>query len=391
MLPFNGAWEGALQMPALSGGGYVKYIINCKATGSSPQTVVTMSSDEWDYYNMQVNSKMDGDHLVLWWNDDANRMTLDLALRDDGRLDCTCSQYGDSSSGILEKTSDTPVIGISASDQKMNAKWVGILSQNNDFNRADSVPAEFTYNYSSPSLAELKDKYGLGAVAGDGSTQERALNLMKWLCAGISHISNDSSNYKNSIDMLDYAYNQNKGLNCKNLSITLSEMCLSVGIQARALWLYPQTYAGDNHVVVMVWLPETGRWIMIDPSFDSYLSDNDGNILSPGEVRDNLAAGVEMKLNPAAEIDYMGYCNYLAKDMFYFTCVQDTKFGTFEGNAAWAYLAPNGFDLPEWLVRQLEYLNTGDSALTPDQLTQREKDIREASYLYATPDSFWGK
>ena len=72
----------------------------------------------------------------------------------------------------------------------------------------------------------------------------------------------------------------------------------------------------DNHVAVMVWIPEKNKWIMLDPSFNAYLSDSEGNILSPVELREKLASGETINLNSDAKIGSNWYLNYLAKDMF---------------------------------------------------------------------------
>jgi hypothetical protein len=61
----------------------------------------------------------------------------------------------------------------------------------------------------------------------------------------------------------------------------------------------------DNHVVVMAWIPEDGKWILLDPSFNAYLADSEGHVLSPAEIREKIAAGETMKLNRDANMEYI--------------------------------------------------------------------------------------
>ena len=388
---FNGTWEGMLSEPVL---GYRQFTLDCfESSGRISTTLISLVGDTFNYQYNSTNNSLNGNTLKVWWNDDAHRAEIDFTLSNDSQMEGTFSQYGQSATISFTKTPDTPTSGTYHIEKQTNL--MELLKANSDFSNTDATDVEFTYDYSDSRLTELKNKYDLETVAGDGDTQSKAIKLMDWLSAGISHTGNGNTVELNALSMLGYAYNQNKGLTCKYLSITLSEMYLSVGIQARALWLFPQKYEGDNHVVVMVWIPENEKWIMLDPSFDCYFSDADGNILSPIEIRDKIAAEEDMTLNSNAKDDYIDYYNYLAKDMFYFKCAQNTAFGAFE-NAdqppQMVYLCPNGLDLKDWTIQENAYWNSvADDPLTADQLAEQEDSIRNAVYTYATADSFWAK
>ena len=142
-------------------------------------------------------------------------------------------------------------------------------------------------------------------------------------------------------------------------------------------------------------VPENEKWIMLDPSWDCYFSGETGEILSPVEIRNKIAAGEDMVLNQNAKIEYINYYNYIAKDIFYFECARETMFGTFiksEQPPDIVYLCPKDYNLTDNIVQRAFYWNTAyDNPLMAEQASLREAEIRNAEYTFATFDSFWGE
>ena len=252
--------------------------------------------------------------------------------------------------------------------------YAALLDAEGGFDREGSVAVTFIYDYDDPSLAQLREKYGLAAVAGEGDTQERAINLLHWLCAHSRHSNSFSIKEQDALRLLEYVYDTGKGLNCKFLSVILSEVCLSMKIQARVLWLMPRSSRDTEcHAVVIARIPERGKWIFLDPTHDAYFSDAQGGVLSPVEIRGSLARGGEMTLNPGARAnEYLDwYLNYLAKDMFYFESIQDTRFGMLSNKNVSIFLCPAQFDLAACLAKR----NHGRN--------------KQKEYIFASPESFW--
>jgi len=281
------------------------------------------------------------------------------------------------------------------SEKKRQEPLVALLREHSDFNRNDASDIEFTYDYDHPKLTELKDKYDLENVAGAGDTQSKVLNLLNWLGNGTHHNGMSSPAENNALALLEYSYNQGvrKGINCRSLSITLSEMYLSVGIQARALWLFPHNPKDmDNHVVVMAYIPEKEKWIMVDPSWNVYFLDEEGEILSPLEVRERMVSGGTLRTNRDAKNEEMGYITYMAKDMFFFLSVKDTYYGGFDEDRTVVYLCPQGFDPTEWQVENMYFRSSLFARQTKkDELAEKENAIRRQQHVFATPESFWRK
>jgi len=279
------------------------------------------------------------------------------------------------------------------SDKKRQETLTALLSEYNDFHRDDTSDVEFTYNYDHPKLAELKNKYDLGTVAGTGDTQSKVVNLLAWLGRGTHHNGRYGHAESNALALLEYSYGQGarKGINCRSLSIVLSEMCLSVGIQARALWLMPYNPKDiDNHVVVMAYIPEKEKWIMVDPSWNVYFMDEEDEILSPMEVRERMVNGKVLRINKDAKRGEMGYITYMAKDMFYFLSIKDTYYGAFDSDRTSVYLCPKNFDLTEWQVENMYFRSSLFDRLTKqDELAEKENAIRQRQPIFAAPESFW--
>jgi hypothetical protein len=254
--------------------------------------------------------------------------------------------------------------------------YAALLGADGGFDREDSVAVTFTYDYADPSLAQLREKYGLAAVAGEGDTQGRAIRLLHWLCARSRHSNEFSVDKQDSLSLLDYVIGTGGGLNCKYLSVLLSEICLCVGIKARILWLMPRDPKDrDCHAVVMACAPERRKWIFLDPTSNAYFSDAEGGVLSPMELREALAQGRELALNPESKANYDWYRDYLAKDMFYFESLKDTGFGALDHACVSVQLCPAAFDLAAWWANKLK--------------EKKNSWYKPKEFIFATPESFW--
>lgn len=104
------------------------------------------------------------------------------------------------------------------------------------------------------------------------------------------------SDYDNHIDMnaislLEFSLDQKShGINCWAKSQILNEMCLSLGIFSRKVWIMPNSiYDNDCHVVNEIWDTKLNKWIMLDITNNFYWVDENGMPLSILEIRDKVA------------------------------------------------------------------------------------------------------
>jgi hypothetical protein len=219
----------------------------------------------------------------------------------------------------------------------------------------EKVPP-FSYLHDSKYLSTLRAKYELDKVAGEGSQLSRILNLLAWLHKNTTHNGQISKPLEiNSISLLGFSYGKGKefGINCRMLATVLAEVYLALSCKSRIVSLHSITpFDGDNHVVTIVWLDEAKKWIFVDPSFNAYFSDEDGNLLSPWELRSCFAEEKPVKCNDEAiygdnpEKAHENLFRYMSKNLFYMYSPQINGFGSEEmKDQRWIFLSPIGYDI----------------------------------------------
>ncbi len=166
----------------------------------------------------------------------------------------------------------------------------GILKNNLEFHGGTDY--EFQYDFSHENYETLKSKYDLENTAKDGTEFERALRLMNEYAPRLTH----KSDYKNTIsqsalELLEYSLNdKNHGINCRAKAQILNEMCLSLGIYSRKVWIMPYSnYDTDCHVVNEVWDSSLNKWVMLDITNNIYWLDENKTPLSVLEIRNKTA------------------------------------------------------------------------------------------------------
>ncbi|MDE6868853.1 MAG: transglutaminase-like domain-containing protein [Clostridia bacterium] len=166
----------------------------------------------------------------------------------------------------------------------------GILKNNLEFH--DGTDYELIYNFSHENYETLKSKYGIDKTAGNGTEFEKALRLMDEYAPRLTHKSNYDNHIPiNALDLLEYSLdNKNQGINCRSKAQILNEMCLSLGIYSRKVWIMPYSgYDGDCHVVNEVWDGSLNKWIMLDITNNTYWVDENNSPLSVLEIREKAA------------------------------------------------------------------------------------------------------
>jgi len=245
-----------------------------------------------------------------------------------------------------------------------------MLKMMSNFNRETNYIPNFIYDHAHPKLKELNDIYNLTQIAGKEGELSQAINLLKWLSGNTFHNGDfDNRIPFNALDLLNYTFKQpiEKGVNCRALAKILTECCLSIGLKARTIYIMPfNPYDEDNHVVTIVFVHDLNKWIMLDPSYNAYMMDENDTILSPWEARQILANQGYIKLNKEYNYngDYTGeksgetreyYLEYMAKDLFWYFCAEKSTFGLESDGAEALSVAPLGYDRKKYFVSNIEY------------------------------------
>lgn len=189
---------------------------------------------------------------------------------------------------------------------------------------------DLTVRYAAPSdslLTRTREYFNLDSIAGNGDDISRIKNLLYWVHDLVRH--DGGSGWPdcpfNLIDLYNVCRDEGRGLNCRFMAIMLTEALLAEGIPARYLTCQSKEYDTDNdcHVIAVAWSESLGKWVWVDPTFAAYVTDENGLMLHPGEVRYRLQNDLPLVLNedanwnheqPQSKEHYLE--EYMAKNLY---------------------------------------------------------------------------
>ena len=257
-----------------------------------------------------------------------------------------------------------------------------ILQSTNGYQKEnnDSLP-KFNYQPANHyNLREVRNFFNLDSIAGNGDEISKILNILKWTHDNIRH---DGENWAlaefDAIDLYNYHRSTGKGINCRHLSIALNEMYLSMGIPSRYVTCMPKNPNDpDCHVINSVWSSQLQKWIWVDPTFNAYVKDENGNLLSIAEVRERLISNKPLFLNEDAnrnnetkQTKEVYLESYMAKNLYWIQCVDYSRFN------------------PESRYRSID--NKYISLLPLGFEIDLPRGIINPKYVTHDPDYFWQK
>lgn len=272
-----------------------------------------------------------------------------------------------------------------------NYDYMYVLKNAGKYNTAENreLPV-FTYQSSdNPNLVALRKGYNLDSIAGEGNDVSKILNMLHWIHNLVPHDGNHPNpEIKNAMSMIALCKKEKRGLNCRGLSTVLNECYLSMGFKSRFVTCLPKDSLGidpDCHVIVTVYVPSLKKWIWVDPTFDAYVMNEKGELLSIEEVRQRIIDGRPLILNPDANWNrkssqtkehYLYY--YMAKNLYMLECSANSEYNTetMQEGKTYTYID----------LLPLEYFNQ-----TPykKESTDDVHKIKRVIYKTNDPDKFW--
>ncbi len=261
----------------------------------------------------------------------------------------------------------------------LGMQWGGLLKKHPDFSGQRPAYAHDVYfTYAAPAdenLSRLRETYGLESIAGSGSEPERLINLMRWVHKLAGHANEPRIPKElNAFNLIHLAKDENVQMNCYMKTVVLNEVYLSMGWQSRQTHLLPYAKEEEeSHIVTSVYAPTLGRWILMDPDFGTYLTDEKGNILGVREVRKRLLSGQPLVVNdvdPAGRLatawddasNFIGgvdYLWFLTEFVFKIRCPQRSLFDqATQTERVYFELIPDGYR-EELLLREPELTKSG--------------------------------
>ena len=248
--------------------------------------------------------------------------------------------------------------------------FIYLLRQTEKYQSADTTGLpRFTYEpASTDNLKKVRDFFNLDSIAGQGDEISKIKNLLKWVQTNIRH---DGSNHapqvaRNSIDIYSYHKSTGVGVNCRLLAITLNELYLAMGFKSRFVTGMSKDES-DAHVINSVYSNTLDKWLWMDPTFNAYWKDENDNLLCIEEVRERVIEDRPLILNDDANWNNQNkqtketYLDgFMAKYLYWFTRVADSRFNPERSNENQTYIAlcPVGFEPSQ---SNVEYVITNDA------------------------------
>lgn len=198
--------------------------------------------------------------------------------------------------------------------------------------KADTADVEINYVPDIQRSEEIMDYFCLDTLYDAcASTWEKTLAIGKFVSTNIPHDNQkEYPEYVNAIGLWEYTKTIAPAFNCRLHSILTYELLTAAGIKARYITCLPyDRNDNDCHVVNEVWLPEKGKWVMIDTDMKRYVTDRNENLLSLAEIREHFVNDKKVVVyhnfdNPSSRISY--YHAYMAKNTYWFCCWGDLGF-----------------------------------------------------------------
>jgi len=207
--------------------------------------------------------------------------------------------------------------------------WEKILNEYKTYKAIESKFTPFIYvDEDWENLPQLREKYKLGSIAGSGDEVSKIINLMKWVHKTINYDGNSGEPVdRHANALIELSQNEKKGLNCWMLSTVLNEVYLAMGFRSRIVSCYPKgdpSITHEWHVIVEVFSTMLNKWLWMDPTLETYVKDNKGNLLSIAEVRERLINGLSVFAAPEINVNGepvedggAGYLyDYMTKNLF---------------------------------------------------------------------------
>jgi len=226
-------------------------------------------------------------------------------------------------------------------------QWAGLLKAHPSFSsKPAAYDVEVVFSYAAPTdenLTKLRLAYDLDTVAGRGVETERLVNLLRWVYRLTGHANEpEIPKERNALNLIPLARDRHMLMNCALKTVILNEVYLAMGFESRQTHLWPaEKEDEESHYITSVYSRTLGRWILMDPDFGVYVTDEHGAILGVAEIRSRLIAGRPLTVRPVVPspsflarvrssvqdfVDGTSYLWYLQKNLFKIECPQNSMF-----------------------------------------------------------------
>ncbi len=257
---------------------------------------------------------------------------------------------------ILLLLDGNTTISIYPSTKGRFSEFVEQLRKSGSFGK-DTATLEMKIIQDTVRAKEIREYFQLDKLYdADSDTWTKALAIGKFVASNVPHDNQQiEPEHRNAIDLWEYTKNVAPAFNCRLHSILTFELMLAAGLDARYVTCRPEDrYDNDCHVVNEVWLPELGKWAMVDTDMGGhFFSGEDGVPLSLKEIRDHYISGEKIIPYPQFRKDgkkKRDHLAYMAKNTYWFECWETLSYYQEDAEnrvreaGRYIKLVPSGFD-----------------------------------------------
>jgi len=177
--------------------------------------------------------------------------------------------------------------------------YIGKLNEYPDF-AADSEDMLFELCGKTEAFAKLAQDFNVSSIAVGPSDFEKTMALMAYVHQELFCVGNHISPPDNTYDIMKAR--KTGALFCNYHATVLSELLLSIGIQAVKIACTPKDFDGDRHVAVLAHMKDLQKWIFFDPTFHTCFFDDQNHPLGIFEIREQYKKAKNIMFKPI-EID----------------------------------------------------------------------------------------
>lgn len=316
---------------------------------------VKVSFTEYGNLNCVPNCiYLDKDNLCFEFNDEYYRVVYHLYF-EDNKIKGYYTQFGNRFDIEYIKVSDVP------EDGKFLYRPPHLYVPKSDKTRLEVLKDYSKYDSRCASLPQgefilgglvppILEKYNYNSYINmyESNSDDLVFSIFNFVCDNFKH--NGLIPLKNNVTiqgLIEFCENNDGMANCRGLAILLSSLLRLNKIKARHITCMPyEEPFQDCHVVVDCELP-SGKRIMLDPSFRTYLLDENNEYISLKQLREKLINEENIYFNKDAsynggKIDKVYYINYMTKNTFRFNRCNVFK---------------EGYDKNDIQLIPLEYIN----------------------------------
>jgi len=245
----------------------------------------------------------------------------------------------------------------------LGRQWAALLRKHPGFSAKPlPYPIDAVFHYADRGDEDLKKlcaMYDLETVAGRGPEIDRIVNLMTWVFRLTGHANEpEIPKELDAFHLIRLARVEHKQINCYMKTIILNEVYLALGFESRWTHLLPcEKEEEESHFITSVFSRSLDKWILMDPDFGVYVTDERGSILGVAEIRNRLVAGEPLEVKSPAEsrlagawngvgnfLDGTNYLWFLSDFIFKIRCPRDSLFAqASKPDRVYFELIPDGY------------------------------------------------